>query len=179
MKPIQKWIVIVVIAVVVVVVMQALGKRLGREAGKQAAITETSDKAQAAKMPDGLFGVRFLDDLSTLRRIRPGVARLPDGKWAELTEWQGIQVRAIYLFDEEERYLIMIVLNLQVQGDDHSFNKVQEILSTHYGPLSPPGQKEQYHLYARREAGGVALFHGLMQGTGGGMLHQVVFFKKK
>src|SRR3546814_10695405 len=89
-------------------------------------------------MPDGFLGGRLLDSPETLQRSRPNAQKTPYG-WMEITEWNGATFRALYDFDAQEKYVLMITL--QRPSDDNQYRQVQAQLNEDFGPLPAPSQE--------------------------------------
>jgi hypothetical protein len=163
------------VGVLVVIVVGAVVKYVGSHLGQASAKQSFEVEAREVRMPNGLLGVHFLDERRHVMEARPNVEEV-GSSLEEITEWEGYPIRAIYHFSDDG-LLLMITLNLKVQGSEETFNAVNARLTETYGALSPPTSKAPYTLYAERQAGRTKLWHGLMPPMAGKVIHQVVAYR--
>lgn len=146
------------------------------QAGRNAARASVVLEAAAAGMPDGFLGVKLLTSLPELQAIRPNVQHTPNG-WGEVTEWNGAPFRVFYKFDEDEKGIIVILL--QRPSNQASYMRIHSYLDKDFGPLPQPSTAKNMLLQSSKSNGGVSLVHSLIEGPDGTLVEQVMLYKKR
>jgi len=166
-------------SLVVVIALVALAKFGGRYIGVRSALDSIQREAQQQHMPNGFYGVMWLDSTEELRSKRPRVVPDSDGVLAEQETFLDRQAKVSYYVKTGN--VLIFAVHFAVAASIDEFKKTNQVLDHDYGPLSAAeNESDEYgqKYCSHRKSGRFQIDH-CIRTQGQSRFESIVFFRSK